>query len=55
MTPEEKKYLDARTDVLKAAKSVGELTPQQREELAKELFGVEIVRAMCIVMKQLGF
>lgn len=55
MTQEEKKYRDARNDLLKAAKSVRELTPKQKEELAKELFGMELVQAMCLMMKQLGF
>ena len=41
MTPEEKKYIDAKTDLLKALKSIGDLTPQQQEQLAKELLGAE--------------
>lgn len=37
MTEEEKKYVDAKNDILKALKSINELTPQQRQQLAKEL------------------
>ena len=40
---------------MKAAKSVQELTPQQKEALAKELFGVELVQAMIAMMKHFGY
>lgn len=40
MTEEQKKYNDARDDVLKAIKSVNELTFQQQEQLFKELMAI---------------
>ncbi len=39
----EDKYGKARMHVIQAMKSMQELTPQQREQLAKELFGIEAV------------
>jgi len=39
----EDKYEKARMDVTQAMKSMQELTPHQRERLAKELFGIEAV------------
>lgn len=55
MTYEERQYLEAKRDVLKAAESVKKLTLQQREALAKEVFGMECVETMCKMMRQLGF
>ncbi len=52
MTPEEKKYIDAKKDVLKAIKSIENLTPQQKETLAKELLGVETVYSLYNIMQQ---
>lgn len=40
MTNEQEKYLKARNDLIKALHSIGDLTEQQREQLAKEMFGV---------------
>lgn len=52
MTYEEKKYVDARNDLIKALKSVYDLKPQQRENLARELFGAEAVHIVCNMMQQ---
>ena len=52
MTQQEKNYIDAKKDVLKAIKSMENLTPQQRESLAKELLGVEAVRTIYNMMRQ---
>lgn len=47
-----RKYDKAKQDVLQAAKSIDELTPQQREQLARELFGAKAVITMCHIMQQ---
>lgn len=52
MTQEQEKYMEAKHDALKAAKSFNELTPQQREQLAKELLGAEVFAAMCNMIRQ---
>ena len=52
MTPEEKNYIDAWHDVVKAVKSIRKLTPQQQEQLAKDIWGTEAVMAMVNMMKQ---
>lgn len=52
MTEEQKKYFDAKKDAIQAAKSFNELTPQQKEQLAKELLGAEVFRRMCNMMRQ---
>lgn len=52
MTQEQEKYMEAKHDAPKAAKSFNELTPQQREQLAKELLGAEVFAAMCNMMRQ---
>lgn len=52
MTQEQEKYIEAKHDALKAAKSFNELTLQQREQLAKELLGAEVFAAMCKMMRQ---
>ena len=54
MSEEEKKYVDARNDILKAMKSIEDLNPQQREQLAKELLGIETFTAICKIMMQYG-
>lgn len=46
------KYAKARQDVMQALNSMRELEPWQREQLAKELFGVEKVAAMYHIMQQ---
>lgn len=46
------KYEKARQDVIQALNSIGELKPWQREQLAKELLGVEKVAAMYHMMRQ---
>ena len=48
----DRNYEKAKQDVLQAAKSIDELTPQQREQLARELFGVKAVITMCHIMQQ---
>ena len=52
MSEEEKKYRNARKDVLQAAKSISELTEQQQEQLVKELFGATAVVTMYRIMQQ---
>lgn len=54
MSEEEKKYVVARNDILKAMKSIEDLNPQQRERLAKELLGIEAFTAICKIMMQYG-
>lgn len=46
------KYEKARQDVMQALDSIGELELWQREQLAKELMGVEAVAAMYYMMRQ---
>ncbi len=46
MTEAEKKYSDARNDIIKALHSIGKLEPWQREMLAKELWGAETAVTM---------
>ena len=48
----DRNYEKAKQDVLQAAKSIDELTPQQREQLARELFGGKAVITMCHIMQQ---
>lgn len=45
-------YEKAKKDVIQAAISVQELTPQQCEKLAQELFGFEAVMQMCKFVQQ---
>ncbi len=52
MTETEKKYSDARSDIIKALKSVSELEDWQKRQLANELLGVETVVAMYNMMRQ---
>ena len=47
-----RKYDKAKQDVLQAAKSIDELTPQQREQLVKDLFGASTVLTMYHLMLQ---
>lgn len=52
MTQKEKNYLDAWQDVVKAEESIRKLTPQQQEQLAKDIWGTETVMAMVNMMKR---
>lgn len=52
MTPEQKNYIDAWHDVVKAVESIRKLTPQQQEQLAKDIWGTETVMTMVNMMKQ---
>lgn len=52
MTETEKKYFEAKNDLIKAFKSVNELEPFQKEQLAKELFGVNAAITICNIMRQ---
>lgn len=52
MTQEDKKYFDARNDMIKAFKSVGELESRQREQLLKELVGIDAVTTIYKIMYQ---
>lgn len=48
----DRNYEKAKKDVLQAAKSIDELTPQQQEQLAKDLFGASTVLTMYHLMRQ---
>lgn len=52
MTETDKKYIDARKDLIKALNSIGKLEQWQREMLAKELLGADVAVAMYNVMRQ---
>ena len=46
------KYEKAKQDLLQALKSYGELTPQEKECLMQEFFGVANVATVCNMLKQ---
>ncbi len=46
------KYEKAKKDLFQAMKSMQELTPQQRDQLAKEVFGLEAAAYIQRMMKQ---
>ena len=46
------KYEKAKKDVIQAAISVQELTPQQCQELAQELFGYEMAMQLFKIIQQ---
>ncbi len=48
------KYEKARQDVIQTAKSVQELSPNQRQKLVQEIFGYEVVIKMCKFMQQIN-
>jgi hypothetical protein len=52
MTYEQQKYNEAKQDILKAAESINDLNPQQRLQLAQDLFGTELVISMYKIMQQ---
>ena len=52
MSKEERKFLKAKEDILQAARSISELTPQQQEQLIKDLFGATAVVTMYRIMQQ---
>ena len=49
------KYKKAKQDVIQAANSVRELTPQQCQKLAQELFGHEVVIQMFKIIQQFNY
>ena len=51
MSEEEKKYLKAKEDILQAAKSFSDLSPQWQERLSKELYEAARVLAMYQALK----
>ena len=51
MSEEEKKYLKAKEDILQAAKSFSDLSPQWQERLSKELYETAKVLAMYLALK----
>ena len=51
MSEEEKKYLKAKEDILQAAKSFSDLSPQWQEHLSKELYEAAKVLAMYQALK----
>lgn len=52
MSEEEKKYLKAKEDILQAAKSFSDLSPQWQEQLSKELYEAAKVLAMCQILRR---
>ena len=46
------KYEKAKQDCIKAAESLKELSPQQCQRLAQELFSYEVFAQMCKIMQQ---
>ena len=51
MSEEEKKYLKAKEDILQAAKSFSDLSPQWQSQLSKELYETAKVLAMYQALK----
>ena len=51
MSEEEKKYLKAKEDIMQAAKSFSDLSPQWQERLSKELYETAKVLAMYQALK----
>lgn len=45
------KYEKAKQDLLRALKSYGELSPQEKECLMQEFFGAANVAAVCDILK----
>ena len=52
MSEEEKKYLKAKEDILQAAKSFSDISPQWQERLSNELCEVAKVLAMHQIMQR---
>ena len=52
MSEEEKKYLKAKEDILQAAKSFSDLSPQCQAQLSKELYETAKVLAMHQIMQR---
>ena len=52
MSEEEKKYLEAKEDILQAAKSFSDLSPQWQAQLSKELLETAKVLAMHQIMQR---
>ena len=46
------KYEKAKMDLIQALKSYGELTPQEKECLMQEFFGVANIATVCNMLKQ---
>ena len=51
MSEEDKKYLKAKEDILQAAKSFSDLSPQWQSQLSKELYETAKVLAMYQALK----
>lgn len=51
MSEDEKKYLKAKEDILQAAKSFSDLSPQWQEQLSNELYETAKVIAMYRIMQ----
>lgn len=51
MSEDEKKYLNAKKDILQAVKSFSDLSPQWQEQLSKELYETAKVLAMHQILK----
>ena len=52
LSEEEKKYLKAKEDILQAAKSFSDLSPQRQAQLSKELLEAAKVLAMHQIMQR---
>ena len=52
MSEEEKKYLKAKEDIMQAAKSFSDLSPQWQEQLSTELYETAKVLAMHQIMQR---
>lgn len=52
MTETEKKYFDAKNDLIKALNSFRKLEPWQKEQLAKELLGADVMAAFLNIIQQ---
>lgn len=52
MSEEEKKYWKAKEDILQAAKSFSDLSPQWQERLSRELYETAKVLAMQQIMQR---
>lgn len=43
---EEKDYISAKNDIMKALSSIKKLKPEQQKQLAEEIFGIELCASM---------
>lgn len=55
MTQEERRYLEAKKDIMKAEESIRKLTPQQQEQLAREFLEIKGAQHIYQMLKQFLF